>query len=78
MVNLKNNVHLRLKIKFYGKIIQMNIYDIASIPRDFKSWSLAHKQHANDDKPPGGATPIALPMPDAPLRTLARGTVQNR
>ena len=56
----------------------MNIYEIAHISKDFKSWSLTHKPRSNDDKPPGGATPIVLPVPDEPLRTFARGIGQNR
>lgn len=56
----------------------MNIYDVARVPKDFKSWSLTRKPRSNGDKPPGGATPIALPVPDAPLRTCARSTGQSR
>lgn len=57
----------------------MNIYDVARIPRDFKTWSLTCKPRTNGDKPSGGATPImALPVPDAPLRTCACSTGQSR
>jgi len=60
------------------EIVKMNIYDVARGPKDFKSWSLTRKPRGNGDKPPGGAAPIALPVPDAVLRTCARGTGQIR
>jgi hypothetical protein len=56
----------------------MSICDVARIPKDSKSWSLAREPGSNGDKPPGGTTPIALPVPEAPLRTSTRHTGQSR
>jgi hypothetical protein len=66
-------VHIRFDAELIRRYSKVNIYEIACVSKDFKSWSLANKQPVNDDdKPPAGATPIALAVPDAPLRTRAR------
>jgi hypothetical protein len=40
--DFETNVHMRPDIEFLEKLSQMNIFEIARLLKDFKSWSLAH------------------------------------
>jgi len=42
----------------------MRISLVDSRAQGFKCWSIAHQPGSNDDDRPGGATPIALAVPD--------------
>jgi hypothetical protein len=56
----------------------MTISHAARAANGFKSWSAAHTRGDNDDDQPGGATPIALTVPEAPLPNTAKKTGSSR
>ena len=77
------SVHILINLLIITIFILQNfcrdIFQMVDSPRahsanGFKSWSAAHTQGSNDDDQPGGATPIALTAPEAPLPKLAKRT----
>lgn len=57
----------------------MNIYEIASVSKGFRSRSFAQKHPSNDDTPPAGATPAALLPPRAEtIKAESRAFIAGR
>jgi len=49
----------------------MKISQAPGLVTDFRKWCAAHPPASNDDDHPGGATPIALSVPELDDRVIA-------